>query len=143
MAGTSKYAGAQGSFAQQLQIFRTDALEAIDQTYRDVVIQVGETLINLSPVDTGRFKGNWQFTIGQPSTHSLDNYDKTGEERIAALTAQMGALEYGQVVWLVNNLVYAIPLEYGHSQKAPEGMVRITLTRFQQIVDDVIRANQV
>jgi hypothetical protein len=43
----------------------------------------------------------------------------------------------------VNNLPYAVPLEYGHSKQAPGGMVRITLARFQQIVDEAIRNNQV
>lgn len=143
MARTSKYAGLQGTFAQQLQIFRVEALEAIDQTIRDVVIQVGETIINLSPVDTGRFKGNWQFTVGQPSNFSLDTYDKDGQQTIAALVLKVNAMEPGQVLWLVNNLVYAIPLEYGHSQKAPAGVVRITLARFQEIVDEVIRINKI
>lgn len=143
MARTSKYAGLEGTFAQQLQIFRIEALEAIDQTIRDVVIQVGETIINLSPVDTGRFKGNWQFTVSQPSNFSLAAYDKTGQETIAALVAQVNAMDPKQVLWLVNNLVYAIPLEYGHSQQAPVGVVRITLARFQSIVDDVIRINQI
>ena len=49
----------------------------------------------------------------------------------------------GQVAFIVNNLPYAIPLEYGHSTQAPNGMVRITVERFQQIVDAAARNNQV
>ncbi len=43
----------------------------------------------------------------------------------------------------MNNLPYAIALEYGHSDQAPGGMVRITQARFQQIVEEAIRNNQV
>jgi hypothetical protein len=43
----------------------------------------------------------------------------------------------------VNNLPYGIALEYGHSKQAPSGMIRVTLARFQQIVDEAIRNNQV
>jgi nitroimidazol reductase NimA-like FMN-containing flavoprotein (pyridoxamine 5'-phosphate oxidase superfamily) len=53
------------------------------------------------------------------------------------------SLTIGQTAYLVNNLPYAVPLEYGHSKQAPGGMVRITLARFQQVVDEAIRNNQV
>ncbi|WP_256203847.1 MULTISPECIES: hypothetical protein [unclassified Pseudomonas] len=43
----------------------------------------------------------------------------------------------------MNNLPYAIPLEYGHSTQAPAGMVRVTLANFQHIVDEAIRNNSV
>jgi len=55
----------------------------------------------------------------------------------------MNDFTVGQTVYLLNNLPYSVPLEYGHSKKAPQGMVRMTLARFQQIVDDVVRANQI
>jgi hypothetical protein len=138
----SRYGGKQGGFAAQLVQFQADALAAIDQSVQDIVIQIGESLINLSPVDTGRFKGNWKFTVGAPALYSTPTTDKEGDETIAALVAAVNQMEAGQVAYIVNNLVYAIPLEYGHSQQAPGGMVRITLARFQQIVDDVIRAHQ-
>lgn len=144
MARTNKYAGLQSSFSEQLSIFRNDALEAIDQTFRDVVITVGETVIALSPVDTGRFKANWHITFDSPDSETFpEDFDKEGSVVIAQLVAAMNDFTVGQTVYLLNNLPYSVPLEYGHSQKAPSGMVRVTLARFQQIVDDVVRANQI
>lgn len=141
---TSRYGGLKGSFAESLAAFAEQTKEAIDDVFREVVIEIGTSVIQLSPVDTGRFKGNWQFTVGAPSSQSLDTFDKSGHETIAALVAEVSKLEAGQVAYIVNNLVYAIPLEYGHSQKkAPSGMVQITLARFQQIVEEAIRNNQV
>lgn len=140
---TSRYGGQQGGFAESLAAFAEQTKEAIDDVFREVVIEIGTSVIRLSPVDTGRFKGNWQFTVGAPSNQSMDTFDKAGHETIATLVAEVGKLEAGQVAYIVNNLVYGIPLEYGHSDQAPAGMVQITLARFQQIVEEAIRNNQV
>ncbi|WP_421560828.1 MULTISPECIES: HK97 gp10 family phage protein [unclassified Pseudomonas] len=140
---TSRYGGQQGSFAESLAAFAEQTKEAIDDVFREVVIEIGTSVIRLSPVDTGRFKGNWQFTVGAPSSQSIDIFDKAGHETIATLVAEVSKLEAGQVAYIVNNLVYGVPLEYGHSDQAPAGMVQITLARFQQIVEEAIRNNQV
>ncbi len=140
---TSRYGGQQGSFAESLAAFAEQTREAIDNVFREVVIEIGSSVIRLSPVDTGRFKGNWQFTIGSPSNQSLDTADKAGHETIATLVAQVSSLEAGKIAYIVNNLVYGVPLEYGHSAQAPAGMVQITLARFQQIVEEAIRNNKV
>lgn len=140
---TSRYGGQQGSFAESLAAFAERTKEAIDDVFREVVIEIGTSVIRLSPVDTGRFKGNWQFTVGAPSNQSVDTFDKAGHETIATLVAEVSKLEAGQVAYIVNNMVYGVPLEYGHSDQAPAGMVQITLARFQQIVEEAIRNNQV
>ncbi|WP_339523444.1 hypothetical protein [Pseudomonas sp. EL_65y_Pfl2_R96] len=91
----------------------------------------------------GRFRGNWQFSIGTPADGELDQIDPSGNVSVAVLMTQVQALTIGQTAYIVNNLPYAVPLEYGHSKQAPGGMVRITLARFQRIVDEAIRNNQV
>lgn len=139
---TSRYGGQQGSFAESLAAFAESTKAVIAEVFRSVVIEIGTSVVILSPVDTGRFKGNWQLTLDQPSLQSLDRYDKAGHETIAELVAQANQLEAGQVAYIVNNLVYGIPLEYGHSDQAPAGMVQITLARFQQIVEEAIRNTQ-
>lgn len=138
-----QYSGLQGSFSLQLEQFKVQALAAIEQTVQDVIIQIGESVINLSPVDTGRFKANWQFTVDQPSNKSLIEYDKEGSEAIGRLVAAVNTMELGQKAFIVNNLVYSIPLEYGYSKKAPSGIVRVTLAQFQSIIDLAVKANQI
>lgn len=137
-----KYGSLSGSFSAQLGQFSAKTQEKMDAIFQDIVIEIGESVIHLSPVDTGRFRGNWQLTIGAPSMVSLDNYDKQGGKTLTELVQRANELEAGQIAFIVNNLIYAIPLEYGHSQQAPSGMVRVTLSRFQQIVNDAVRTNQ-
>ncbi|WNW10126.1 HK97 gp10 family phage protein [Pseudomonas sp. DTU_2021_1001937_2_SI_NGA_ILE_001] len=136
---TSRYGGLDGSFAESLRQFQGQTLADMDEVFRKVMIQIGTSVIMLSPVDTGRFRGNWQFTVDQPASASLDNYDQAGHDTVARLVADVQDLTYGQTAYLVNNLIYSIPLEYGHSQQAPTGMVRITKERFQEFVDQALR----
>lgn len=133
----------QGSFALDIAKFAEDAKGAIDDTMRAIIIEIGGSVIRMSPVDTGRFRGNWQFSIGAASTGELDRLDKNGSAATAELVN--GAIQFkaGETAYIVNNLPYAIPLEYGHSDQAPGGIVRITLERFQRIVLDAVRNNQV
>lgn len=216
----SKYAGMNGSFAENIRQFAEQVKAGIDATFREIVIEIGSSVIRMSPVGNpeiwatnvshrqantraaddydfkvavrntvinltdsnftkagklkrgvkyakpltktereqnfnvnglvagkgyvgGRFRGNWQFSIDTPAEGVLDQIDPSGNVTIAVLRAQVQALTIGQTAYIVNNLPYAVPLEYGHSKQAPGGMVRVTLTRFQQIVEEAIRNNQV
>jgi hypothetical protein len=216
----SKYAGLNGSFAENIRQFAEQAKSGLDATFREIVIEIGSSVIRMSPVGNpeiwaanvahrqantaaadaydfkvavrntvinltdrnftktgklkrgvkyakpltkterdqnfnvnglvagkdyvgGRFRGNWQFSIDTPADGVLDQIDPSGNVSVAVLMTQVQALTIGQTAYIVNNLPYAVPLEYGHSKQAPGGMVRITLARFQQIVDEAIRNNQV
>nr|WP_314583447.1 HK97 gp10 family phage protein [uncultured Pseudomonas sp.] len=132
-----------GSFAASLAEFAEQAKEAIDNVFREVIIEIGSSVIRMSPVDTGRFRGNWQFSIDSPAVGSLDRVDINGSRATAELVN--GALQFkaGETAYIVNNLPYAIRLEYGWSDQAPGGFVRITLDRFQRIVEEAIRANKI
>ncbi len=136
---TRKYGGLQGTFAEQLEGFADYAKEMADEIFKSVVIQVGASVINLSPVDTGRFLANWQFSIDSVNSGEIDATDQMGDETLARFVGEVGPLTYGQTAYIYNNLVYGPSLEYGHSRQAPRGMVRITLARFQEIVQQAIR----
>jgi len=215
-----RYGGQQGGFAEAIRAFAEQAEQALDATFREIVIEIGSSVIRMSPVGNpelwaanvahrakatraaddydfkvavrntlinlnqdnftkagklrrgvkyakpltktereqnfatnglvagqnylgGRFRGNWQFSIDSPATEELDRIDRLGNSTIAELLGQVQSLTIGQTAYIVNNLPYAIPLEYGHSTQAPAGMVRVTLTNFQRIVDEAIRNNSV
>lgn len=213
-------AGQSGSFALSLAEFARQANEAIDASLREIIIEIGSSIIRMSPVGNpeiwaanvahreanaraaddydfkvavrntlinlnesnftkagnlkrgvkyakpltkterdqnfnvnglvagkdyvgGRFRANWNFSIGSADNSFRIHPDPTGSEATARLVA--GAIEFkaGETAFIVNNLPYAIPLEFGHSTQAPGGMVRVTVARFQQIVMEAIRNNQV
>jgi len=93
-------------------------------------------LIIRSPVDTGRFKGNWMIAAdNEPEGYDVNKFDKNGASTLGAASALQ--FQLGQTIKIRNNLPYAVPLEYGHSQQAPSGLVRITSSELPQIVKNV------
>lgn len=196
----SNYAGLNGSFAAQIREFAEQAQGALNTTVREVVIEIGTSVVRMSPVGDpelwaenaiakqyndevarhnsalradpanltkagrlrpgrkandsmevkaaegyvgGRFRGNWHISLDVIEDVTFDEPDPSGAGTIAAMVAAMGDFKAGQIAYILNNLPYAVPLEYGHSTQAPAGMVRITIERFQQIVDEAARNNQV
>ncbi|MGX1186671.1 hypothetical protein AB7M29_004350 [Pseudomonas sp. F-14 TE3623] len=197
---SSRHSSQSGSFALSLAKFAEQATETIDASLREIIIEVGSSVIRMSPVGNpeiwaqntvarqynkavdehksslrsdpanltkagrlkpgrklndgmdivapqgyvgGRFRANWHLSIDVVENVTFDEVDPGGQATIAALVSAVSDFTAGQTAYLINNLPYAIPLEFGHSTQAPGGMVRITVARFQQIVQEAIRNNQV
>jgi hypothetical protein len=104
---------------------------------RKIALDVFSEVILMSPVDTGRFRGNWQVAIGDVPAGTLEIEDKDGTATISKVQAATMGLEVGQTIYLINNLPYAQALEFGSSQQAPGGMVRLTAQRWHPIVEKV------
>lgn len=117
----------------------------IDTVIRKSTIELFGSVIKMTPVDTGRAKGNWQCSIGSPITSETDRLDS------AKLDSTNGSVAYadvvktvkgtGNVVWLSNNVPYIQRLEYGSSKQAPSGMVRLSVQRFGSIFADAAKAS--
>lgn len=87
----------------------------------------------------GRFRGNWQLSIGSPATGILDLVDKDGSATKAAHAGVIATAKAGGQFYLTNNLPYAIRLENGWSRnQAPLGMVAITVVEWGSIVDNAV-----
>ncbi|GAI23301.1 unnamed protein product [marine sediment metagenome] len=107
----------------------------IDQIESDLVKQariiamalLGE-VIERSPVDTGRFRGNHTVSIGAPVFTDSPNLDKSGGSTKAAGQAALQGLKPYTVIYLQNNLPYAERLENGHSKQAPNGVYGLAFT---------------
>nr|DAU36813.1 MAG TPA: tail component [Caudoviricetes sp.] len=87
--------------------------DKIDATYRKFAIDCYNNVIALSPVRKGRYKNAHHISIG---TKSL-NENGGGVELILGIPKHTYPLIYIQ-----NNLPYALRLEHGWSQQAPTGV---------------------
>nr|WP_309504287.1 hypothetical protein [uncultured Roseovarius sp.] len=101
---------------------------------RQFVALVGLTglrgLVLKSPVDTGRFKGNWNVGVGQMDLKTTETVDPSGGGTITRADRELTAYASAEgfpVINLTNNLPYAVRLEDGHSNQAPNGMVGLTV----------------
>ena len=108
------------------------------------LMRIGGAIVAKSPVDSGRFKNNWMSAYGAPDESTTNSFAKTelGEGRgavVGKLKAKLDLLDTGQFFYFTNSLPYAERLEYGWSQQAPGGMVRLSVASWQSIVEDEIR----
>jgi hypothetical protein len=108
------------------------------------LMRIGGAIVAKSPVDSGRFKNNWMSAYGAPDESTTNSFAKTelGEGRgavVGRLKAKLDLLDTGQFFYFTNSLPYAERLEYGWSQQAPGGMVRVSVASWQSIVEDEIR----
>lgn len=87
----------------------------------------------------GRFRANWQVTVDAPATGVIDAVDPSGQVSVLAGQVVINGVACGPPVYIVNNLPYAIPLEYGHSTQAPQGMARLAALEFQRIVNQAVQ----
>ena len=125
-------------------------INAVENGLNDVIEifggKVQEALVKASPVDTGRFRGNWQVTANRPPLYALNNYDRDGSDTIAEGKRSLYAIMRGggavRSIYFSNMLIYANALEYGHSKQAPAGVVGIVAARLRSFMAQAIRESR-
>jgi hypothetical protein len=127
-----------GTFSLQLDAFIRKTGEDADKVVRQASLSVLDSVVKRSPVDTGRFRGNWQLTINTPAAGSLTVTDKSGAATIGRGLSALASYKAGPPVWITNNLPYARRLEDGYSDQAPQGMVRLTVQQWNRYINDAI-----
>lgn len=126
-------------FANQVRRFSEKTKAKMDKAVRRLSLEMFSNVIHMSPVDTGRFKANWQPAIGGMPTGVIEAVDPSGTVVIAKVQGVVKGVEVGDVIYMVNNLPYARRLEEGWSNQAPSGMVALTVQRFRPIAEAVFR----
>ena len=88
-------------------------------------------VVLLSPVDTGRLRGNWQTTVSAPAEGSIEAVDKNGGSTIsagAAVIASAAPRPY-EAIWLHNGVDYAGFVNDGTPLVPAVHMVEQTVSR--------------
>ena len=126
------------TFSLQVAAFAAKAKGNANQVVRKVAIDCVSSIVLKSPVDTGRFRANWNLSLGNIDETTSDATDKGGADTIANAAVSVSDSLLGQTVYITNALPYAQRLEYGYSKQAPVGMVRITVAEFQGYIDRAV-----
>lgn len=102
-----------------------DAREWVDgeigKVHRLAHFEIARRTILGSPVDTARFKGNWQSGVGRVPDGELETEDASGAATLGATESAIAEVKGPAVSHFVNNLPYAESLAEGHSPQAPPG----------------------
>lgn len=86
-------------------------------------------VVKRSPVDTGRFRGNWRVGIGAADLTFKENLkDKVGDYTLSRGFTIINRAGWGERIFVTNITPYGIYLEGGSSPQAtPGGIVAVTL----------------
>lgn len=103
----------------------------VDQTARAITLEAFTSVIENTRVDTGRAKGNWQTTTGQPALGTIDRLDPEGT---AAISEAASNIKPASLNIISNNLPYIEKLE------ELDGMVGRTDARLDRIIREKINA---
>lgn len=139
-----------GQFAGSIAAFAKKAKISQDRAFRGVSIKLFSAIITESPVDTGRFRANWMVSNGQSSTATTTEVDTSpgGEETKNKVEQYITGVKDVYAFTLANNLPYAHVIEYGgypgdgpntvggFSKQAPQGVVRVNIARFEQLLNE-------
>ncbi|QPI13739.1 putative tail protein [Serratia phage Tsm2] len=166
------------SFALDVSKFVEKAKKNPETVMRSVSFKLFSAIIMASPVDTGRFRMNWQAAGGLPASGELPGEDKTGKTAEGRAQEFVKNSEYWEEFTLTNNLPYAEIIEFGgystgfmgpqrpdasglasftgpikhssfvgpkrqreqktvngFSKQAPQGVVRVNITRFNALLE--------
>lgn len=126
------------TFLVRLDLYRGETVPAvIQQRVRAVAMEATRGVVEATPVDTGRLKGNWQPSIGAPAVGTVDRTDATpmgsaaASPAVAEAMALMLGWRMGDWFWLHNGLPYAVHQEHGTARMAGRHMVGRTVARLE------------
>lgn len=104
-----------------------------DDVVRRIALQVWQELVKRTPVDTGRARQGWVTNLDEPSEEAppAGSYGQPAPPDLSRATIR-------NRVFIVNNVPYCIELDQGSSQKAPAGMVAVTMAQVQAEFEKII-----
>jgi hypothetical protein len=92
---------------------------------RRVTLDVKQKVERKTPVDQGTARASWAVSDGSPSSF----VPAKGQAGIGPVEASFS--KPFDISFVTSNLPYIIPLEFGSSKQAPQGMVRIALAEVE------------
>ncbi len=124
------------SYADQLKRFKEMQQQEATKKWRAAMLEVMTATIMDTPVLDGYLRGGWAAYIGTAGLGGLAP-DKSGSIAMKQVASAVSRAVLGEDVWFVNRYPYAYDIEYnGHSQKAPEGLLRRNLARWNLLIEN-------
>lgn len=109
------------------------AEEHFHKAFRAIALEYYKRFTMKTPRQTGRAAGNWQIGINEAPTGEsntlLPGAGTVSSKETGKLT-KTTVVKFPTII-ITNALPYILPLEYGSSQQAAQGMVRLTMTELK------------
>ena len=117
------------TFKKQLEnAYQKKVVERHENAVRAVAFIVDATVVQMTPVDTGRARSNWLPSINTPSRLTVQPGGKT------EMRSVIQGYKLSDTIYITNNLPYIERLNNGWSQQAPAGFVDMAINAGKQAV---------
>jgi hypothetical protein len=127
------------SFSVDVSDWIDKATQAPETVIRGTAIKLFKSIIISSPVDEGTFRANWFVSGATPSNQVNENVGGGYSSDVISRTSRdVEALVNWEAITFTNNLPYARRLEFGYSNQAPQGMVRVNAMRFNELIREEV-----
>ena len=127
------------TFASNVQKFVIKSKIRGDLVLRKLAFDALAGVIRMSPVRTGRFRGNWNLALHRPNLSvNMDLKDKQGGMTETKGQAKVSQADVGMSIFITNNVPYAHALEQGSSKQARMGVLRPTVERIKSGLKEII-----
>jgi len=114
--------------AQLDKAYKVKVIDKLEKTVRAVALIVDAELVNMTPVDTGRARANWNPSLNTPDPTIREPGQKKSIDPVAS------AFKLTDTILISNNLPYIKPLNNGSSKQAPAGFVDAALAKGKRAV---------
>lgn len=113
---------------KQIHDFKIKAMSTSEAKIKKAFMGLSTDIIMDTPVLSGRLRNNWMVSVNQGSNETTESTSNEAINRVSAVKFKLG-----DTLYLTNNLPYAERIEFkGWSSKAPQGMVRKNLIRWEK-----------
>ena len=108
-----------------------------EKVVRGTLLSLSSAVIKDTPFVSGRLRSNWMPSINAPK---LTEAGITSEaSKISEVASTVASFKLGDIFYLTNNLPYAVPIEFGHSKRFPEGMLRRNVAKYAQAIREAAK----
>jgi len=123
------------SFLGDIDNFEDKAFNKADKVIRKTALDIYSRIVLRTPVDTGRAQNNWFVGIDSAKVKTTEETNESEMAIIADAQAEISQADAEDTIYITNNLSYILGLEHGRSDQSPQGMVKLTVAEFRNIVN--------
>jgi hypothetical protein len=139
------------TFEQEVDTFCDGAIGKIERIRRYFIGKLCIMIIDKTPVLSGYLKGQWEPSKGAPRYEQIPRKSKEGASVKQELLSVLASLKGDETFYFSNNAPYVLVIEglevhssgkVPASDKAPNGMVRVSIAAASRLTNEAIREAQ-
>lgn len=128
-------------FAATVDDWAKETAGRMERIWKASSQELGSVANNGVPIDTGFARASFRASTESMPTIISGSTNKTGgavPQDFGQISGTIESATLGGTIYMGWTASYILPLEFGHSQQAPQGFARLAAAQWPSIVSDVV-----